>query len=91
MRWPNGVEMTPQIDIREKLDLYNGVRPAYLYNPDHCPLKGKNTGDLDFVIIRENCEGAPRLSTLQLTWLQACSPLAKHLGSPTMSKRPIPC
>src|SRR5450432_1229585 len=22
VRWPNGVEMTPQIDIREKLDLY---------------------------------------------------------------------
>ena len=26
-RWPDGKEMTPQIDLRERLDLYNGVRP----------------------------------------------------------------
>jgi 3-isopropylmalate dehydrogenase len=28
VRWPNGVEMTSQIDLREKLDLYTGVRPV---------------------------------------------------------------
>ena len=33
VRWPNGVEMTPQIDLREQLDLYNGVRPIRLYHP----------------------------------------------------------
>ena len=59
VRWPNGVEMTPQIDIREKLDLYNGVRPIKLYHESHSPLKGYGgTGQpIDFVIIRENCEG----------------------------------
>lgn len=57
VRWPNGVEMTPQIDIREKLDLYNGVRPIRLYHESHCPLKDYTTGEIDFVIIRENCEG----------------------------------
>ncbi len=60
VRWPNGVEMTPQIDLREQLDLYNGVRPIRLYHPDHCPLKGYG-GDgqpgIDLVIVRENCEG----------------------------------
>ncbi len=60
VRWPNGVEMTPQIDIREKLDLFNGVRPIKLYHPTHSPLKGFGGPDgkpIDFVIIRENCEG----------------------------------
>lgn len=60
VRWPNGVEMTPQIDIREKLDLYNGVRPIKLYHESHSPLKGYGAADgktIDFVIIRENCEG----------------------------------
>ena len=60
VRWPNGVEMTPQIDIREKLDLFNGVRPIKLYHPAHSPLKGFGGPDgkpIDFVIIRENCEG----------------------------------
>lgn len=59
VRWPNGVEMTPQIDIREQLDLYNGVRPIRLLHPSHTPLKGFG-GDgppIDFVIVRENCEG----------------------------------
>jgi 3-isopropylmalate dehydrogenase len=57
VRWPNGVEMTPQIDIREKLDLYNGVRPIRLYHASHTPLKNVVAGEIDFVLIRENCEG----------------------------------
>ena len=60
VRWPNGVEMTPQIDIREQLDLFNGVRPIKLYHESHTPLKGYGGTDgkpIDFVIIRENCEG----------------------------------
>lgn len=57
IRWSNGVEMTPQIDIREKLDLYNGVRPIHLYHASHTPLKNYSGGEIDFVLIRENCEG----------------------------------
>lgn len=60
VRWPNGVEMTPQIDIREQLDLFNGVRPIRLFHPSHTPLKGYGSPDgrpIDFVIVRENCEG----------------------------------
>jgi 3-isopropylmalate dehydrogenase len=61
VRWPNGVEMTPQLDLREQLDLYNGVRPIRLYHPSHSPLHGysaNGTGRrIDFVIVRENCEG----------------------------------
>ncbi len=61
IRWPSGVEMTPQIDLREKLDLYNGVRPIRLYHESHSPLHGYSANGkgrtIDFVIIRENCEG----------------------------------
>jgi 3-isopropylmalate dehydrogenase len=60
VRWPNGVEMTPQIDLREQLDLFNGVRPIHLFHEAHTPLKGYGGAHgrpIDFVIIRENCEG----------------------------------
>ena len=55
VRWPNGVEMTPQIDIREKLDLYCGLRPIKLYHPNDTPLKG--TEFIDFLLVRESTEG----------------------------------
>jgi len=59
VRWPNGVEMTPQIDIREQLDLYNGLRPIRLYHESHTPLKGFGGAGhpIDLVLVRENCEG----------------------------------
>lgn len=57
VRWPNGVEMTPQIDIREKLDLYQGVRPIKLYHPLHSPLRIPEGKTIEFVLLRENCEG----------------------------------
>lgn len=57
VRWPNGVEMTPQIDLREKLDLYQGIRPIKLYHDSHSPLRILEGKTIDFVLIRENCEG----------------------------------
>ena len=57
VRWPNGTEMAPQIDIREQLDLYQGVRPVQLYEESLSPLKGKGAGQIDFVLFRENTEG----------------------------------
>ena len=68
VRWSNGVEMTPQIDLREQLDLYNGVRPIRLYHATHTPLKAHAAGTIEFVLVRENCEGlfsarlAPRIA-----------------------------
>lgn len=65
VRWPDGKEMTPQIDLREKLDLYAGPRPIKLYHGNDTPLKGYKAGEIDFVIVRENTEGlfSARLST----------------------------
>ncbi len=55
VRWPDGKEMTPQIDIREILDLYCGLRPIRTYHADDSPLK--NGANIDLVLIRENTEG----------------------------------
>jgi 3-isopropylmalate dehydrogenase len=57
VRWPDGTEMTPQIEIREKLDLYQGVRPIYLFDSALTPLKGLAAGSIDLIILRENIEG----------------------------------
>jgi 3-isopropylmalate dehydrogenase len=57
VRWPTGVEMTPQIELREKLDLYCGLRPIYLFHREHTPLKRYDAGEIDFVIVRESTEG----------------------------------
>jgi 3-isopropylmalate dehydrogenase len=57
VRWPDGLELTPQIDLRERLDLYAGIRPIRLYHAQDTPLKGYGAGEIDMVIVRENCEG----------------------------------
>ncbi|MEZ5402765.1 MAG: isocitrate/isopropylmalate dehydrogenase family protein [Bryobacteraceae bacterium] len=55
IRWASGQEMAPQLDLRERLELYCGLRPLKLYHPNDAPLK--NPGAIDFAIIRENTEG----------------------------------
>src|SRR5215213_7484620 len=37
VRRTDGTEMTPQIELREKLDLYCGLRPIYLYHAEDSP------------------------------------------------------
>ena len=57
IRWPDGTEMRPQVDLRFKLDLYAGVRPIFLYATHLTPLKDLGPGEIDFVILRESTEG----------------------------------
>jgi 3-isopropylmalate dehydrogenase len=57
VRWPDGREMAPQLDLREQLDLYCGVRPVRLLHSADTPLKNWDAGTIDLVIVRENCEG----------------------------------
>jgi 3-isopropylmalate dehydrogenase len=57
VRWPDGREVAPQIDLREQLDLYCGLRPLRLYHPADTPLKGVQAGGIDLLIVRENTEG----------------------------------
>jgi 3-isopropylmalate dehydrogenase len=46
------------LGMRCKMDLFANVRPVRLMDASLCPLKGIAPGDLDFVVIRENTEGA---------------------------------
>ncbi len=43
--------------IRRELDLWNNLRPAYLFDESVCPLKGYGRGDIDILWFRENSEG----------------------------------
>jgi 3-isopropylmalate dehydrogenase len=57
VRYPDGTEMTPQIDLRERLDLYCGLRPVRLYHAEDTPLKNRGAGEIDLLIVRESTEG----------------------------------
>lgn len=57
VRYPNGKEIAPQLDLREQLQLYGGIRPIQLYHADDTPLKGQGPSDIDFVLVRESTEG----------------------------------
>lgn len=46
------------LGMRFQLDLYVNYRPVKLLDERLCPLKGKGVDDVDFVIFRENTEGA---------------------------------
>lgn len=57
VRYPDGTEIAPQLDLRERLQLFGGVRPIRLYHADDTPLKNYGAGEIDFVILRESTEG----------------------------------
>lgn len=46
------------LGMRFQMDLYANVRPVRLLDASLCPLKGIEPRDIDFVVIRENTEGA---------------------------------
>ncbi|MEM6423069.1 MAG: isocitrate/isopropylmalate family dehydrogenase, partial [Pseudomonadota bacterium] len=54
IRYPDGTEISPQIELRMALNLYAGVRPVLLFGQP-TPLRDRDT--LDFVIVRESTEG----------------------------------
>ena len=45
------------LPIRRGFDQYACVRPAVLYPGVRCPLAGRQAGEIDFVVVRENTEG----------------------------------
>ncbi|MGB3409508.1 MAG: isocitrate/isopropylmalate family dehydrogenase [Jannaschia sp.] len=57
VRYPDGTEMTPQIDIRIALDLYAGVRPVRVVPGMATPLRIPEGKVIDFVLVRESTEG----------------------------------
>ena len=57
VRFEDGTEMTPQIDLRIALDLYAGVRPVRIVPGMATPLRLPEGKTVDFVLVRESTEG----------------------------------
>lgn len=57
VRYPDGTEISPQIEIRVELGLFAGVRPVILYPGQTSPLRLPADKVIDFILIRESTEG----------------------------------
>jgi 3-isopropylmalate dehydrogenase len=57
VRYPDGTEIMPQVELRFIFDLYAGVRPARLIPGVPCPIVGGAERGIDLVLIRESTEG----------------------------------
>ena len=57
VRYPDGTEITPQIDLRKIFNLFAGVRPVRVAGGKLSPLKIPEGKEIDFVLIRESTEG----------------------------------
>jgi 3-isopropylmalate dehydrogenase len=57
IRYPDGTEIAPQLDLRFELGLFAGVRPVRTLPSMPAILADKRAAQLDFVLIRESTEG----------------------------------
>jgi 3-isopropylmalate dehydrogenase len=57
VRYADGTEVSPQIDLRFQLGLYAGVRPVRTMPGLPQVLSDPRAADLDFVLVRESTEG----------------------------------
>ncbi|MEM9047099.1 MAG: isocitrate/isopropylmalate family dehydrogenase [Pseudomonadota bacterium] len=57
IRYPDGREIAPQIDLRMELGLYAGVRPVRSIPGVRPILANPRAHDIDYVILRESTEG----------------------------------
>lgn len=57
IRYPDGTEITPQIDLRMAFDLFAGIRPVRIPPGGLSPLKMPAGKSVDFVLVRESTEG----------------------------------
>lgn len=57
VRYEDGTEISPQIDLRKALVLFVGVRPVTIKAGQFTPLNLPEGREVDFVLIRESTEG----------------------------------
>jgi 3-isopropylmalate dehydrogenase len=57
IRYPDGTEIAPQLDIRIEYELYAGVRPIRTLPGLAGTLRDPRSAQIDFVILREQTEG----------------------------------
>jgi 3-isopropylmalate dehydrogenase len=57
VRHPDGTEIAPQVDLRERFQLYAGVRPIRMLPGAPTPLGDSRAAGIDCVLVREQTEG----------------------------------
>jgi 3-isopropylmalate dehydrogenase len=57
VRYPDGTEVAPQLDFRERFGLYAGVRPVRALAGAPMPLADPRARRIDYVLVRESTEG----------------------------------
>ena len=57
VRYDDGTEISPQIELRKALTLFAGVRPVRIFPGQRTPLNMPEGREVDFVLIRESTEG----------------------------------
>jgi 3-isopropylmalate dehydrogenase len=64
VRYPDGTEVVPQIELRDRFQLYAGVRPARAIRGARIPLADPRAQHIDLVLVRESTEGLFAARTL---------------------------
>ena len=57
IRFPDGTEIAPHLDMRREFGLFAGVRPVRALPNTPAVLKDPRAAEIDFIIIRESMEG----------------------------------
>jgi 3-isopropylmalate dehydrogenase len=57
VRYPNGTEIAPHLDFRDRFELYAGVRPVRILAGAPTPLADPRSRGVDCVLVRESTEG----------------------------------
>lgn len=76
VRYDDGTEISPQIDLRKALTLFAGVRPVRIFPGQKTPLNMPEGKEVDFVLIRESTEG--------LFHTQGCGEVTKNEARETL-------
>ncbi|EBA11125.1 isocitrate/isopropylmalate dehydrogenase family protein [Roseobacter sp. CCS2] len=76
VRYDDGTEISPQIDLRKALTLFAGVRPVTVREGQGTPLRLPPGREIDFVLIRESTEG--------LFHTQGCGEVSKDEARETL-------
>lgn len=57
VRYDDGTEISPQIELRKIMNLFAGIRPVRITPGQRTPLKLEGGQQVDFILIRESTEG----------------------------------
>jgi len=57
VRYPDGTEVQPHLDLRERFELYAGIRPIRIVRGMPTPLRDSRAHQVDCVLVRESTEG----------------------------------